>query len=82
MNQEEVTFLSEIADAYVRRAETSSRKWVELLKVSLIDFCTVDWNYFAPKNICENARKPRWENFCDRQFFAKVHHDYSNYITI
>ena len=58
LKQEEVAFLSELADAYVRRAETLSRKWVELLKVSLIDFYAVDWNYFAPKYICKNAGKP------------------------
>lgn len=33
----QVPFLSRLADVYVKRAETSSMKWVELLKVSSTD---------------------------------------------
>ena len=31
----QVPFLSALADIYVKRAETSSMKWMELLKVSI-----------------------------------------------
>ena len=32
---------------------------------------TVDLNYFALENICENGRKLGWENFCDQIFLRK-----------
>ena len=37
----EVEFLSKLADIYVKRAEASSTKWVELVKVSWIDLYNI-----------------------------------------
>ena len=39
--ESQVPFLSALADIYVKRAETSSMKWVELLKVSRAESTTV-----------------------------------------
>ena len=39
--ESQVPFLSGIADIYVKRAETSSMKWVELLKVSRAEPTTI-----------------------------------------
>ena len=50
--------------------------------ITLLLYCSiVDWNYFALKNICENARKPWWKRVCDWKPLAKIHHNYNHYIT-
>ena len=40
---------------------------------------TVDWNYFALRNICENSRKIWWKNFRYWKCFVKTHYYYNHY---
>lgn len=58
---------------------TNRLRWVRGYQSS----ATVGWNLFALENICDNARKPDWENFCQHSWpLSSQYTQYHNILAI